>query len=79
VTTPPSQAPRSWNGKGEAIRKVPLLRAEDGEKESQVGLPEDGRPTEAKAMILLLMPDEALVVDVARGLDSGSMMLRWIC
>jgi len=31
---------------------VPLLRAEGGEKESQVGLvaPEDGRPTEAEVM-----------------------------
>jgi hypothetical protein len=51
---------------------VPLLRAEGGEKEPQVGLvaPEDGRPTEAEAMILPLTPDEALVVDVTRGLDS---------
>ena len=55
---------------------VPLLRAEGGEKESQFGLvsPEDVRPTEAETMILTLMPDEALVVDVARGLDSGSMI-----
>jgi len=37
---------------------VPLLRAEGGEKESQVGLvaPENGRPTEAETMILLLTP-----------------------
>jgi len=40
------------------------VRAEGGEKEPQVGLvaPEDGRPTEAEAMILTLTPDEALVV-----------------
>jgi hypothetical protein len=73
VTTPPSQLLRPWNGEGEAIWTVPLLRAKGGEKEPQVGLvaTEDGRPTEAEAMILQLSPDEALVVDVARGLDSG--------
>jgi hypothetical protein len=51
VTTPPSRLPRSWNGEGEAIWKVPLLRAEGGEKESQFGLvaPKDCRPTEAEA------------------------------
>jgi hypothetical protein len=43
----PSQPPRSWNGEGEVLGVVPLLRAEGGEKESQFGLvaPEDGRPT----------------------------------
>jgi len=77
VTTSPSRPPRPWNGEGEAIWMVPLLRAEGGEKEPQVGLvaPEDGRPTEAKAMILPLTPDEALVVDVARDLDSGAAPL----
>jgi len=37
---------------------VPLLRAEDGEEESQVGLvvPEDIRATEAETMILLILP-----------------------
>ena len=55
---------------------VPLLRAEGGEEESQVGLvvPKDVRSTEAETMILPRTPDEALVVDVARGLDSGSMI-----
>jgi hypothetical protein len=55
---------------------VPLPRAEGGEKESQFGLvaPEDVRPTEAETMILPLKPDEALVGDVARGLDSGSVI-----
>jgi len=55
---------------------VPLLLAEGGEKEPQVGLvaPEDARPPEAEATFLPLTPDEALVVDVARGLDSGSMI-----
>jgi len=51
---------------------VPLLRAEGSEEESQFGLvgPEDVRPSEAETMIL----DESLVVDVARGLDSGSII-----
>jgi hypothetical protein len=55
---------------------VPLLRAEGGEEESQVGLvvPEDVRPLEAETMILPRTPDESLVADVARGLDSGSMI-----
>jgi hypothetical protein len=55
---------------------VLLLRAEGGEEESQFGLvaPEDVRPTEAETMILLRTPDAALVIDVARGLDNGSMI-----
>jgi len=36
VTTP-SRPPRSWNGEGEAIWRVPL-RAEGNEKEPQFGL-----------------------------------------
>jgi len=54
---------------------VPLLCVEGGEKESQFGLaaPEDGRPAEAEAMMLPLTPDEALIVDVARGLESDSI------
>jgi hypothetical protein len=67
VNTPPSRLPRPWIGEGEAIWLVPLLRAE------QVA-PEDGRPPEAEAIILPLTHDEALEVDVARGLDSGSMI-----
>ena len=57
---------------------VPLLRVEGGEKESQGGLvaPKDGRPTEAKVTILPLMPDEAVVVNVARGLEGGTMIER---
>jgi len=76
VTTPPSRPPRSWDGEGEVLGLVPLLRAEGGEEESQVGLvvPEDIRATEAETMILLRTPDEALVVDVARDLDGGSMI-----
>jgi hypothetical protein len=60
---------------------VPLLRAEGGEEESQVGLvvPEDVRATEAETMILPRTPDEALVVDVARGHDSGSMIEQAYC
>jgi len=57
---------------------VPVLRAEGGEKESQFGLvaPEDGRPTEAETMIHPFTLDEALVVDVARGLDGGSTVIE---
>ena len=76
ATTPPSRPPRSWNGAGEVLWVVPLLRAEGSEEEAQVGLvlPEDVRPSEAETMILPRTPDESLVVDVARGLDSGSMI-----
>jgi len=43
---------------------VPLLRAEGGEEESQVGLavPEDIRATEAETMILPRTPEESLIV-----------------
>jgi len=60
----------------QAIWMVLLLRAEGGEKEPRVGLmaPDDGRQTAAEAMILPLTPEEALVVDVARSLDSGTMI-----
>jgi len=49
VTTPPLRRPRSWDGEGEVLGVVPLLRAEGGEEESQFGLvvPEDIRATEA--------------------------------
>ena len=79
----PGAAPPAPGAGGAATRDappafwmVPLLRAEGGEKEPQFGLvaPEDGRPTEAEAMILPPTPEEALVVDVAKGLDSGSMI-----
>ena len=48
VTTPPSRPPRSWNGEGEVLGVVPLLRTEGGEEESQFGLvvPGDVRPSE---------------------------------
>jgi len=74
VSTSPSRPPRTWNGEGEVLGVVPLLRAEGGEQESQFGLvaPEDVRPTEAELMII--PTDEALIVNVARGLDSGSMI-----
>ena len=36
--------------------------------------PEDVGPAEAETVILPRTPDEPLVVDVARGLDGGSMM-----
>ena len=76
MTTAPSRPPRSWNDEGEVLRIVPLLRAEGSEEESQVGLvlPEDVRPSEAEPVILPRTPDEPLVVDVARGLDRGSMI-----
>ena len=38
VTTPPSRRPQSWNGEGEVLGVVPLLRAEGSEEESQFGL-----------------------------------------
>ena len=43
----PPRLPRPSNGEGEAIWMLPLLRAEGGEEEPQVGLvaPDDGRPT----------------------------------
>jgi hypothetical protein len=67
VTTPPSRPPRSWDGEGEVLGVVPLLRGEGSEEESQFGLvvSEDIRATEAETMILPRTPDEALVVDVA--------------
>jgi hypothetical protein len=48
ATTPPSRPPRSWNGEGEVLGVVPLLRAEDGKNEPKVCLvaTEDGCPTE---------------------------------
>ena len=51
---------------------MPLLRAESGEKEGQVGLEstKDGCASIAKAAVLSRAPDEALVVDVAGGLNS---------
>jgi hypothetical protein len=54
---------------------MPLMCTEGGEKEPQVGLmaTEDSRPTESDAIILALTPDEALVVDVTKGLDSGAV------
>ena len=71
MTTPPSRPTLPWNGEGEALKGAPLLCTEGGEKEPQVGLmkTEDSRPTESDAMVLALTPDEALVVDVTRGLD----------
>jgi len=46
-----------WRSReGEVLGVVPLLRAEDSEKESQVGLPEDVRSTEAETMILPRTP-----------------------
>ena len=51
---------------------MPLLRAESGEKEAQVCLEatKDGCTSIAKAVVLSRAPDEALVVDVAGGLNS---------
>ena len=73
---PPSRPPRAWNGEGEVLGVVPLLCAQSREEEAQVGLvaPEDVGSAEAEAVILPRTPDEPLVVDVARGLDSGSMI-----
>jgi len=72
VTTPPSRLPRPLKGKGEVIGMVHLLHSEGGEEEAQVCLvsTEHGYPTEAEAIVLLLLSDEALVVDVTSGLAS---------
>ena len=50
-----SRPPRSWNGEGEVLGVVPLLRAEGSEEASQVGLvlTQDVRQSEAETMILL--------------------------
>ena len=47
---------------------MPLLRAEGGEEKGQIGLEEteDGGAPAAKAVVLPLPPDEALVVDVSQ-------------
>ena len=76
MTTPPSRSPRAWNGEGEVLGVVPLLGAQGRKEEAKVSLvaPEDVGPAEAEAVILPRTPDEPLVVDVARGLDSGSMI-----
>jgi hypothetical protein len=54
VATPPSHPPRSWNGEGEVLGVVPLLRAEGGEKdvakESQFGLVTASRATSLAAI-----------------------------
>ena len=76
MTTPPSRPSRAWRRKGEVLGVVPLLCAQCSEEEAQVGLvaPEDVGPAEAETVIRPRTPDEPLVVDVARGLDSGSMI-----
>ena len=55
---------------------MPLLRAESGEKEAKVCLEatKDGCTPIAKAMVLSRTPDEALVVNVASGLNSGDVV-----
>ena len=52
MTTPPSRLPLPWEGEGEVIWMVLLLRAEGAEEEPQVCLAatEFGRPTVAEAM-----------------------------
>ena len=55
---------------------MPLLRAESGEKEAEVSLEatKDGGTPIAKAMVLPRSPDEALVVDIAGGLNGGDVI-----
>ena len=67
---------RPWRKKREASWSMPLLRAESGEKEAQVGLEatKDGCASKAKAVVLPRAPDEALVVDVTGGLNGGDVM-----
>ena len=81
VTTPPSRPSGEWRCKAEVLWVVPLLCAQCSEKEAQVGLevPEDIGPAESETVILPRTPDEPLVVDVARGLDSGNMIEQTHC
>ena len=55
---------------------MPLLRAESGEKEAEISLEatKDGCMPIAKAMVLPRSPDEALVVDIAGGLNGGDVI-----
>ena len=55
---------------------MPLLRAESGEKEAEISLEatKDGCTPIAKAMVLPRSPDEALVVDIASGLNGGDVI-----
>ena len=55
---------------------MPLLRAESGEKEAEISLEatKDGCTPIAKAMVLPGSPDEALVVDIAGGLNGGAVI-----
>ena len=57
---------------------VPLLRAKGAEEEAEVGLEatEKGCAPKIKGVVLPLPPDEALVVDVTRGLNGGDMIKR---
>ena len=59
--------PYERRGKREASGSMPLLRAESGQKE--VEATKDGCTPIAKAMVLPRSPDEALVVDIALGLN----------
>ena len=75
-TTPPSRAARPWRKKGEASLSVPLLRAKRREEEAEVGLEatEHGYTPITQVVILLRSPDEALVVDVTRGLNGRDVI-----
>ena len=53
---------------------MPLLRAESGEKEVDSKPTKDGCASIAKAVVLSRAPDEALVVNVASGLNSGDVV-----
>ena len=68
VTGKPTKRPENW-GRCFAPRAARRSLWSAG-----LVTPEDGRPTEAEALILPLTPDEALVVDVAKGLNSGSLI-----
>ena len=50
---------------------MPLLRTKSSKKEAEISLEatKDGCTPTAKAMVLPRSPDEALVVDIARGLN----------
>ena len=55
---------------------MPLLRAESHEKEAEIGLEttKNGCASIAKVVVLPRSPNEALVVDVARGLYGSDVI-----
>ena len=80
-TTPPSRVALPWRKKGEVSWSVPLLRAESRQEEAEVGLEatKNGCTPIAKVVVLPRSPDEALIVDVARGLNGCDVIKQADC